>query len=110
VDRQVSVRFEGANAQSRMRSVVDRVRANPPKRVGGIPVVRVSEPDSTLLVFELEGGHRAMLRPSGTEPKLKYYFYAAGCVDEDGDLEAAKATTRSLLERIADDLTATSDC
>ena len=109
-DRQVSIRFEGPDAQSRMRGVVDRVRANPPRRIGGIPVVCVSEPDPSMLVFELEGGHRAMLRPSGTEPKLKYYFYAVGHVEDDDDLEAAKANARSLLGRIADDLTRASDC
>jgi phosphomannomutase len=109
-DRQVSIRFDGPGAQARMRGVVDRVRGNPPKRVGGIPVVRLAEPDSTVLVFELEGGHRAMLRPSGTEPKLKYYFYAVGRVEKDGDLEGAKATARELLERIAEDLTTPSDC
>jgi len=108
-DRQVSIRFEGPDAQSRMRGVVDRVRSNPPKRIGGVPVVRVSEPDHTVLVFDLEGGHQAMLRPSGTEPKLKYYFYAVARVD-DGDLEAAKEEARSLLLRIADDLTAASGC
>ena len=47
-----------------------------------------------------------MLRPSGTEPKLKYYFYALGQVEEDGDLDAAKATATLLLQRIAGDFTA----
>lgn len=108
-DRQVSVRFEGPGARSKMRDIVERVRANPPKRIAGIPVVRVSEPDATVLVFDLEGGHRAMLRPSGTEPKLKYYFYALGHVEKDGDLEGAKATAAQLLERIADDFTAEDD-
>jgi phosphomannomutase len=108
-DRQVSVRFEGPGAQSKMRDIVERIRANPPKHIAGIPVVRVSEPDATLLVFDLEGGHRAMLRPSGTEPKLKYYFYALGRVEKDGDLDGAKAAAARLLERIADELTAQDD-
>ncbi|MBW2542127.1 MAG: phospho-sugar mutase [Deltaproteobacteria bacterium] len=105
-DRQVSVRFEGPGAQLKMRDIVERVRANPPKRIAGIRVVRISEPDATVLVFDLEGGHRAMLRPSGTEPKLKYYFYALGRVEKNGDLDAAKATATLLLQRIADDFTA----
>ena len=50
-----------------------------------------------------------MLRPSGTEPKLKYYFYTVARVD-DGDLEAAKEEARSLLQRIADELIAASGC
>jgi len=109
-DSQVSVRFEGADAQSRMRALIDQVRANPPQRLGGIPVTRFSEPDHGVLVFELEGGHRAMLRPSGTEPKVKYYCYAVDRVENDGDLEAAKGRARALLQRITDDLRTASGC
>ena len=51
-----------------------------------------------------------MLRPSGTEPKLKYYFYAVGRVEPDGDLAVAKAKAHTLLDRIATDLTVASGC
>jgi phosphomannomutase len=109
-DAQVSERFAGADAQERMKRVVDRVRESPPAEIGGVSVLRVSEPDKNVVVFELEGGHQAMLRPSGTEPKLKYYFYAVGRVEPNGDLDEAKRRTHVLLERIVGDLTATSGC
>ena len=110
VDAQVSTRFEGPDAQARMKAVVDAVRTSPPEAIGGVSVIRVLEPDSSVIVFELEGGHRAMMRPSGTEPKLKHYVYAVGTVGAGGDLETTKAETRALLGRIVEDLTAASGC
>jgi len=89
-DRQISVRFEGADAQAQMNAVIDRCRRSPPAVLGGALVLRMLDferqvqwtpeglapfaelPASSVVIFELEGGHRAMLRPSGTEPKLKY--------------------------------------
>ncbi|NNE18062.1 MAG: phospho-sugar mutase, partial [Myxococcales bacterium] len=107
-DRQVSVRFEGADAQARMDTIIDRCRESPPLAIGGQAVLRmldlerqlqwtplavsplVARAPSNLLVFELRGGHRAMMRPSGTEPKLKYYFYAAAPARLRQDLSEAK--------------------
>ena len=51
-----------------------------------------------------------MLRPSGTEPKLKYYFYAVGQVREGAAIEQVARDTRDTLERMVDELVATSDC
>jgi phosphomannomutase len=59
---------------------------------------------SNLLVFELQGGHRAMMRPSGTEPKLKYYFYAAAPARLSQDLSEAKQQAVAVLERMVEDL------
>ena len=65
---------------------------------------------SNVLIFELDGGHRAMVRPSGTEPKLKYYFYATARRDAKQDLTAAKKEARAVLERMVNDLTRPNDC
>ena len=108
--RQVSLRFDGADAAARMNASVERVRSNPPTVVGGVAVDRVTEPDPTVLVFELDGGHRAMLRPSGTEPKLKHYVYAVGRARPGEPLESVKTRTEALVDRIADDLTRSSGC
>jgi len=128
-DRQVSVRFEDVDAQARMNRIVDRCRESPPLAIGGQAVLRmldlkrqvqwtplavsplVGRAASNLLVFELQGGHRAMMRPSGTEPKLKYYFYAAAPVRLSHDLAEAKRQAVSVLEGMVDDLvTPSSDC
>ncbi len=65
-----SVRMTPAAAAAR----VAELRANPPESIGGREVVSVEEyPEATLLRFELAGGVRVQVRPSGTEPKVKIY-------------------------------------
>ena len=111
-----------------MNAVVDRFRDSAPDRIGGLAVVRTLDldrqlqwtplgvrpfadlPRSNVLVFELQGGHRLMLRPSGTEPKLKYYFYATAPHHADGGLSAAKASALAVLDRMVEDLRDASDC
>lgn len=127
-DRQVSVRFEGLEGNAQMNAVVDALRATPPREIGGQRVTRVLDferqvqwsrgeqapfeehPPSNVLIFELEGGHRAMVRPSGTEPKLKYYFYATARRGEEDDLAAMKKEALAVLERMANDLSRPNDC
>ena len=127
-DRQISVRFEGADAPARMRATVDRYREEPPREIGGQPVLRMLDLErqvqwtptgvtpftklapSNVVIFELEGGHQAMLRPSGTEAKLKYYFYATAPAHAHDDLGKAKKQALAVLERMAEDLTRSSSC
>jgi len=127
-DRQVSVRFEGADAQARMSAIVDRYREEPPREIGGQAVRRMLDLErqvqwtpwgvtpfldlgvSNVVIFELEGGHRAMLRPSGTEPKLKYYFYATAPVHARSDLEESKKHAFDVLEHMVEDLTRSNNC
>jgi len=127
-DRQVSIRFEGAHAQSRMNAVLDRCREAPPTTIGGQAVLCMLDLErqvqwtpiglsplagrarSNVLIFELQGGHRVMLRPSGTEPKLKYYFYATAPTRLRDDLAEAKKQAFEVLERMVEDLIPSSDC
>ncbi len=75
-----------ADASIRMTPVdaaakVAALRASPPSEIGGRAVISTAEyPEADLLRFELEGGVRVQIRPSGTEPKVKLYGEA---VDED---------------------------
>jgi phosphomannomutase len=85
----IAVRFGRhrlADASVRMSPVeaaakVTALRAHPPTSIGGRVVLSTEEyPEADLLRFELEGGVRVQIRPSGTEPKVKLYGEA---VDED---------------------------
>ncbi|HUF99749.1 MAG TPA: phospho-sugar mutase [Ilumatobacter sp.] len=65
-----SVRMAPAEAAVR----VAELRATPPGEIGGREVLTVQEyPEASLLRFELAGGVRVQVRPSGTEPKVKIY-------------------------------------
>jgi phosphomannomutase len=72
-----SVRMSPADAAAKVRAL----QADPPTSIGGRAVLSTEEyPLADLLRFELEGGVRVQIRPSGTEPKVKLYGEA---VDED---------------------------
>lgn len=72
-----SVRMSPDDAAAKVAAL----RADPPESIGGRTVMRTEEyPEANLLRFELDGGVRVQIRPSGTEPKVKLYGEA---VDED---------------------------
>ena len=88
-----------------------RLRNTPPDRLGGLAVVRVDDlsegsdrlPPTDGLRFTLEEEARVVVRPSGTEPKLKCYLEAVTAVGEDG-LAAARETAARRLEAVRGDL------
>jgi len=117
---QLSQRFEGPDAQAQMAQLVEDLRRKPPTEIGGQTVTTMIDlgrqvrwrpsgetpceglAKSEVLIFELEGDHRAMVRPSGTEPKLKWYLYAHASAQSD--LAQARARTAVVLDRMAEDL------
>lgn len=100
----VSKVFEGKDGQEKMREILDGLRANVPTEIAGVPVVRVEDylhgmayvkdglrealtlPKENVLKFVLEEESWVTIRPSGTEPKCKFYF---GVVKENQE-EAEK--------------------
>ncbi len=81
--------FEGAAGVAQIQRALSSLRANPPKTFGGRPVERANDfllehhdeegetiPREDFLLYDLAGGWRCAIRGSGTEPKLKIYFFA----------------------------------
>lgn len=107
--------FEGAAGMEKMKQVMDSLRKNPPASIAGHKVVQRADylrseavdllsgekteiklPKSNVLSYSLEGGSSAIVRPSGTEPKIKVYVTSVGEHEE-----AASAATRAIADEMA---------
>ena len=95
----VSVVRKGISGAQEISRMMVGLRNNPPKDLCGSPVVRVvdylepektGQPKSNVLQFFSEAGDVVSVRPSGTEPKIKFYFGAKGD-DADAKIEALKS-------------------
>ena len=80
-DRAISQNFPGLSGGQTMKNMMASMRANPPATLGGQKVVKIRDcmsdpnlPKSNVLQFYLESGTIVSARPSGTEPKIKFYI------------------------------------
>lgn len=104
-----SYTFEGASGMEKMASIMDGLRTNAPSKIAGYDVISVSDyeasktvfangradekielPKSNVLAYGLTDGNKLIVRPSGTEPKIKAYITAVGKSREEADSIAAK--------------------
>ena len=99
-----SVRVTGPDARSRIERAVARVVDEPPAVLAGAAVVGVDRPAGDVIVLDLEGGSRVVVRPSGTEPKVKCYLQVvlAGIADGAAGWRAARATAEHRLDELQD--------
>jgi phosphomannomutase len=107
--RQRSVRMEGPGGLDRMRAAVDRLAAAPPATLAGRPVTSVEDLRRGERLPPTDGvalrgdGVRLIVRPSGTEPKLKCYAEAVVPVPAGAGLAAARAEADTLVMALLDD-------
>ena len=82
-----SYEFPGLSGMDKMSGIMADLRQSPPAAIGEYKVVKVIDykkpeetglPAANVLVYKLEGGAEAIVRPSGTEPKIKTYFTTLG--------------------------------
>ena len=109
--------FSGLDGVEKMKSIMESFRQNPPSILGGLKVQKLWDvskntktdiasgkveelglPKSNVLKFELEGGSWIAVRPSGTEPKIKFYF--ASCADSLVLAEERKANFMQDMEKL----------
>ncbi|GFH41623.1 phosphoglucomutase [Lactococcus hodotermopsidis] len=105
LENTVSVTLEGIDGAAQIKAVMDKFRGNQPTAFNGIKVIltedflentatsldgrveKLTTPPSDVLKYHLEDGSWIAVRPSGTEPKIKFYLAA---VAETNDLSAEK--------------------
>ena len=93
-----SYTFEGETGMHTMQQLMANLRANPPKEIGGYAVEAATDyeaegtglPKADVLEYRLAGGHKFMVRPSGTEPNIKVYLSAVG--DSEAAADAVNET------------------
>lgn len=104
-----SYTFEGASGMEKMAAIMDGLRADAPESFGGMEVTVVDDyktsvstnltdsssktielPKSNVLAYTLTDGNKIIVRPSGTEPKIKAYITAIGKDREQAQLIADK--------------------
>jgi phosphomannomutase len=100
---QISIRVDEL---AQIGQTMARLRTDLPSRIGGIRVQQIDDfvegfeifPPSDLLRFHLEGGARVIVRPSGTEPKLKCYLDTLSDVGTGAERLAAAESALAALE------------
>jgi phosphoglucomutase len=109
----ISKYFQGPQGPAIMKGIMDKYRSSPPAALGGIAVSKVRDLakgadglyPSDVLQFYLADGTVVSARPSGTEPKIK--FYASCCAEVGpGGLEEAKTSAARKLDAIKKDIRA----
>lgn len=102
INRTLSFEFEGASGMEKMANIMSNLRDNPPAEVSGIEVVATADyklsvakdlkadteevinlPKSNVLSYSLADGGAVIVRPSGTEPKIKLYLTSVGKTREE---------------------------
>lgn len=119
----LNVQMEGSEGMAAMQRLMQTFRQSPPKSLGGLKVTAVRDyealtclqsdgkiekldaPSANMVILDLEQtGNYVAVRPSGTEPKVKFYIFA--CLDSAGskDLSAAKSAVGSRMKTIQQEL------
>ena len=107
----ISITKKGRDGQAQIAEMMDTFRSNPPSTLGGVPVIGLYDyekreakdltngqvcaidlPKSNVLQFLLEDGSKISARPSGTEPKIKFYFSVQSKLDRTEDFDTAYAS------------------
>jgi phosphoglucomutase len=116
--------FEGPTGMGIMKGIMDDYRKRQPAALGGIKVERIRDvktgkvwdaahpekaekvdlPESDVLQWYLEDGTMVTVRPSGTEPKIKYYILLKTDTKKAGGLEAARLSSEKKAQAILADI------
>ncbi|ONI40277.1 phosphoglucomutase, partial [Candidatus Epulonipiscium fishelsonii] len=118
VEDLLSIEMEGQSGQEKIKEIINNLRKNPPKQIGDTKIVTLADygvsksydletgketainlPSSNVLKFILEDKSWFVVRPSGTEPKMKVYFSVRGKTREEAQnkVEQLKKDVQKLI-------------
>ncbi|PKP45729.1 MAG: phosphoglucomutase [Bacteroidetes bacterium HGW-Bacteroidetes-11] len=119
----ISITKKGKSGAEEIQKMMDDYRSNPPREIKGIKVLLMKDyklrketnlstgeekvielPKSDVLQFFLEGGSKITVRPSGTEPKIKFYFGVKGLLPDKSKFEEVNAKMRIELNEMIEAL------
>jgi phosphoglucomutase len=119
----ISITKKGMNGQQEIAAMMESYRNNPPKTINGSVVIEILDyekqqtlnpqtgetgviglPKSNVLQFMLEDGSSISARPSGTEPKIKFYFSVHAALAAAGDFEKVNGELGKRIDAIIRDM------
>jgi phosphoglucomutase len=119
----INVVRKGKSGAEEIQQMMEKFRNNPPDKINNSRVVKIHDyllqesrdikkgdvakmdlPKSNVLQFLLEDGSKISIRPSGTEPKIKFYFSVKGRLDSTADYPLVKKELEGKIERFKEEL------
>lgn len=119
----ISLTKKGRSGAEEIAQMMENLRSNPPKQLAGSDVLTLRDyklgkvtnladgsktetglPASNVLQFETADGTVVTARPSGTEPKIKFYFSVNAPLKDKGDYDAVRASLKAKITTIQSDL------
>jgi len=119
-EKQISVTKKGKAGAEEIQRMMDHFRSSPPEAMDNSRIVRIMDylsqtglnrltgettsipmPRSNVLQFFLEDGSKITVRPSGTEPKIKFYFGIKAPLDKKEDFKLLDEALEQRIERIS---------
>jgi len=122
-ERLISVKREGISGSQEIEAMMDNFRNDPPSEIAGSKVVKISDylkqvstdinsnetfninlPKSNVMQFTLENGLKFTARPSGTEPKIKFYFSVNLPINVRSEVSSQKNLMNQMIKKVVKDL------
>lgn len=122
-EKLISITKKGMDGQAQIAAMMDGYRNNPPKTINGVAVSRIYDyqlrqvkelpsgettplnlPASNVLIFQLADGSQIAARPSGTEPKIKFYFSVQAPLPDAAQHDRVDAELETHIQGIIQDM------
>jgi phosphoglucomutase len=119
----ISITKKGMDGQQQIAAMMESYRSNPPKEIDGSKVAQLLDyekqlgknlitgeewtialPKSNVLQFVMENGDKVSARPSGTEPKIKFYFSVNTTLNSAADFDKVQSELKDKIKRIIADM------